>query len=519
MLKIAFFIGIYSYSVLFLGLLGLLNNFFLLPVTALFIAVLLFSNKKELKKLLHIKVKIKSKREIILFLLLGLLFFVNLVGALGPELAFDALWYHLTIPKMFLLNNKIYFIHGNLLYYNLMPKLTEMLYVVSLSLGNEIVAKIVHYSFGVLSCGALYKLSRMYLSRVWAMVVVIAFYSNLAISWLSITAYSDLPRVFFEILSIYYFLLYSKKKKSSHLVISALLLGFAISTKVLAMGTIVIFVVLIWSFKSKISIKLKRTLHYFLLSMAIPLPWFVISYLYSGNPFFPLFTHLGLRNFSLELLSPIAFIKTFVNILLFSPDPINPIYIICLPLVFILLSSKVKEYKLLFIYSALSYVIWYTTSQSGGARFLAAYLPVYTLLVILAINQIKRKIIVSATFGAILFVAIITLGYRGIANKRYIPVILGLQTKQDFLMKNLKFSFGDFYDENSEIKKIVGEKTVELMNMHNLYYVDFPFTLKEFGENKKASYVLIQGGDLPAVYKNPQFIYKNDKTHVKLYKL
>ena len=519
MLKIAFLIGIYSYCVLLLGLAGCLRVSFLLPLTVLFVLVSLYLMQEELKYMGRAKSIFNKKKERVLFLFLGLLLLVNLIGALGPELAFDALWYHLTIPKIYLLHAKTYFIPGNLLYYNLKPKLSEMLYVAALALGNEIVAKMVHYFFGILSCIALYRLSRLYLTRSWAIVAVIVFYSNLVISWLSITAYSDLPRVFFEILSFYYFLLYTKKKKNSHFVASALLLGFAISTKVLAVGTVAIFGVLIWSLKLNTRIKLRRMLFFSLLSLLVPLPWFVISYMNTGNPVFPLFTHLGLRNFSFQLLSPFTIVKTFMNIFLFSSDPISPIYIICLPLVFLLLVSKFKTYKLLFLYSVISFIIWYTTSQSGGARFLSAYLPVYTLLSVLAISSLKRKMIVSISFGLILFIAVVTIVYRATANARYIPVLLGLQTKQDFLMKNLNFSFGDFYDENSEIKKIVGEETVELLNMHNLYYVDFPFTLSEFSEDKKATYVLVQSGDIPQSYRNTRLIYKNDKTHVKLYKL
>ncbi len=519
MLKSAFLIGIYSYCVLLLGLVGCLKVSFLLPLTGLFVLIYTYLMQKELKYIWRAKSFFNNKKKTVLFLFLGLLLLVNLIGALGPELAFDALWYHLTIPKMYLLHAKINFIRGEILYYNLMPKLSEMLYVTALTLGNEILAKIVHYAFGILSCIALYKLSRLYLSKSWAVVAVVVFYSNLVISWLSITAYSDLPRVFFEILSLYYFLLYAKKKANSHFVISALLLGFAISVKVLAIGSLAIFVVLICALKSNISTKLKKMFLFSFLSLTVPLPWFVISYLYTGNPVFPLFTHLGLRNFSFQLLSPLTIVKTFMDIFLFSSDPINPIYIICLPLVFLLLISRLKTYKLLFLYSAVSYSVWYTTSQSGGARFLAAYLPVYTLLTVLAISNLKRKVIVSISFGLILFIAAVTIGYRAAANARYIPVLLGLQTKQDFLMKNLNFSFGDFYDENSEIKKIVGKETVELLNMHNLYYVDFPFTLAEFSDGKKATYVLVQSGDIPKSYRNAQLIYKNDKTHVKLYKL
>ena len=85
-------------------------------------------------------------------------------------------------------------------------------------------------------------------------------------------------------------------------------------------------------------------------------------------------------------------------------------------------------------------------------------------------------------------------------------------------MKHLNFDFGDFFDENSDISNIVGNNTVLLVNMHNLFYVDFPFTLAEWGSSS-FKYVLVQQAILPSQYKKATQIYKNDMTHVTLYKL
>ena len=52
---------------------------------------------------------------------------VNLIGALGPELGFDALWYHLTEAKLFLQRGSIAPLPGNLLYWSGLPRLGEMI--------------------------------------------------------------------------------------------------------------------------------------------------------------------------------------------------------------------------------------------------------------------------------------------------------------------------------------------------------------------------------------------------------
>ena len=210
MVDLAILIGIFSYAVFGLGLLGRLGELELRSLGVLgglgILGVVLFrfrigSLLKKLKLL---------RQDRIFILLLALLFasvIVNMVGVLGPELGFDALWYHLTIPKIYLSQNKIFFIPGSLFYYSAMPKLTEMLYLVSLVFSPiGTLAKLIHFSFGILSAIALYRLAKRYLKTRESLLTVLIFYTTLIVGWQSITAYIDLTRTFFEILALDLFL-------------------------------------------------------------------------------------------------------------------------------------------------------------------------------------------------------------------------------------------------------------------------------------------------------------------------
>ena len=510
----AILIGVYSYLIFFLGVFSILTPIAIAILSLPFLVITFYLLKKNLPIFLKYLFKL-GKIERLLMLLIALSICVNLIGALGPELAFDALWYHATLAKIYSLTHSISYIRGGLFYYSLMPRLTEMVYASALSLGIDNL-KLIHFAFGMLSLIFLYKIAIMYLPKKYALLVVAIYYSNPVVMWLSTTAYSDLSRSFFEIGALFYFLKYWKQKSKTFLIISAILLGFAICTKLISIGTLLIFVFVIMVSKQDRQ-KIKSSILFSMTAFLVASPWFVASFYYTSNPVYPLFTHLNLPHSPFSLLSPLTFLNTFISIFLYSPDPISPFYISILPLFFFKAKVLLKKFGLLFLLATICYLVWYFTSQSGGARFLSSYLPLYTLCGILAVRELKKK---ALTFFMIITVGVIfiNISYRFVANLKYIPVIVGIQTKQDFLMKHLNFDFGDFFDENSDISNIVGNNTVLLVNMHNLFYIDFPFTLAEWGSSS-FKYVLVQQAILPSQYKKATQIYKNDMTHVTLYKL
>jgi len=562
MFVFAILIGIYSYLILALGLLGILYKSYIILLTITYVLINFYFYRRKLKmNLLRCFKTFKKiqkhyiswiKRNLLFTLLLSILLLqsvINFMGALGPELGFDALWYHLTLPKIYLMKHSVDHIPGGLLYYSNMPKLTEMLYMSALTISNETLAKLIHFSFGILTLIAIYKLSSKFFSQKIALLVVVVFYSNLVVGWQSITAYIDLTRAFFEVMALWGFINWWMKGDRKWLAISAIMLGLAVSTKLLAIGSLLIFIVLIiyrWLHGENKSLKLlaRNILLYCFIVISLPLPWFAFSLSHTGSPIYPFFTNIYKVNFDVGLLDPSRFLFDTWNLLTRSPDPISPIYIIFLPLVLIFYKKFRPEMKLVAIYSLLAIVIWYFTSRTGGGRFILPYLPAFSIVVARIVDKMgiysssdppsggesrSFKVLDFARtinfrllcIGLIIFVSLISIFYRGFANSRYIPVILGAQTKEEFLSSNLNFSFGDFYDTDGYFKNnIKPTDKVLLYGFHNLYYVDFPFIDSSFVKRgDRFNYIAVQNSILPQRFLMFDLIYSNPKTYVNLYSI
>lgn len=529
MFSIAILIGIYSYLIFALGLLGFLYRQNVIAFSLLYVLIVSLIYRQKIiciiKQIHAIKMP-KINLTFTLFVLVVLLALVNLIGVFGPELGFDALWYHLTFPKIYLDKHIISHIEGGLLYYSDMPKLTEMIYIGALSFGNEILAKLIHFSFGILSLIALYKLSRNFLNKTYSLIAVLIFYSNLVVAWQSTTAYIDLARTFFEIMALWGFINWMESKKKKWLIESGVMLGLTVSAKLLALGSFFIFTLLIVyiGFKNKMKIWSVTTniLVYLYIGILIVLPWFTFSYFNTGNLIYPFFSQIYKVNFDFGLINPLRFVNDIWIIFIRSSDPISPIYIIFIPLIAIFIKNFSKNIKIVIYYSILAVIIWYITPRTGGGRFLMPYLPAFSIIcsaVILVLG--KHNFLKNMAIGLVIFLALITMLYRSVANAKYIPVILGKETKEKFLTNNLNFLFGDFYDTNGYFKKnITQSNKVLLYGFHNLYYVDFPFIDSSWVKKGDVfDYIAVQNLEIPKRFSYWNLVYYDKKTNVKLYSL
>jgi len=522
MVELAILIGIFSYLVFAVGLIGNLRSLSYLGIGFLMIILFLAAKKRPWEKIYSFWQEVKKER--ICLVLLGLLFaqvIVNLIGALGPELGFDALWYHLTIPKIYLSQNKIFFIPGSLFYYSAMPKLTEMLYLVSLVFSPiGTLAKLIHFSFGILSAIALYRLAKRYLKTRESLLTVLIFYTTLIVGWQSITAYIDLTRTFFEILALDLFLRWwgrdqTKKEDKLLLIESAIMLGLAVSTKLIAFVSLPIYLILIL-FKSRRPL---NTIYYILYTVLIPLPWFVFSYLYTGNPIYPVFSGILDQSHKIVTFDLIRVFRDFWGLLYHPQDFISPVFLIFLPIVILMaIKGRLKdELRVLLGYVFLTALFWYFTPRTGGSRFVLPYLPALSLLIVGIVSS-GGKFFQKAIYIFGILIAVINIGYRALANKKYIPVIAGGQSWEEFLVRNLNFQNGDFFDQDEEIKKMAKNDPVLIYGSHNLFYVDFPFVHSSYaGPNLPVSYILVQNKNLPKNIPLGKLIYNNRKTRVELY--
>ncbi len=109
MVELAILLGIFSYVIFGLGIMGPpiggLGNLGVLRGMGgmILFSIIFLAVKKNIWRL-FIQLWREIKNDKISLSLAGLLVIqviINLIGALGPELGFDALWYHLTIPKIY----------------------------------------------------------------------------------------------------------------------------------------------------------------------------------------------------------------------------------------------------------------------------------------------------------------------------------------------------------------------------------------------------------------------------------
>ncbi len=524
MFALAILLGIYSYLIFGLGALGILHKSLIITVTVSFVTASYLYFKRKPEDLPRINIKNKNIRLFLLFFLL--LAGVNLIGALGPELSFDALWYHLTLPKIFLENQRIDFIPGGLFYYSVMPKLSEMLFIPGLAFGNEVIPKLTQWIFGILTSIVIYKISRRYFDEKSSIIAALIFYGSLVVTWESTTAYIDLIRTFFEALALWGFLNWFETRDRKWLIESAIMVGLAVSTKLLALGSLLIFTALVIYMaltNKKLNIREIPTniLIYWFIGIFVALPWFVFAYLATGNPIYPVFSNLYSLSFNSSLFNPVNIIKDFFNLFFRAADPISPIYAIVLPLAFVMFGKFNKQQRIIGIYCLLALIVWYFTPRTGGGRFFLPYLPAFSILTITVLANIRQIALRKYIISLVILVSLITAVYRGIANARFIPVILGTQTKNDFLTKNLNFNYGDFYDTDEWFDRSIKDSDMVLLyGFHNLYYVEFPFIHESYVKKRdRFNYIATQNTEIPKRFSYWQLIYENNLTNVKLYSL
>ncbi|MCD5390694.1 hypothetical protein LR007_02375 [candidate division NPL-UPA2 bacterium] len=109
--------------------------------------------------------------------MLGATAAIALIGALTPPLNYDTLSYHLGVPKIYIRNHRIMYLPHQV--YSNFPFTLQMLYTLSLLLKGDILAKLIHLSFGLLTVGAIYCFSRRYFSQKIALLAAAIFYKGI----------------------------------------------------------------------------------------------------------------------------------------------------------------------------------------------------------------------------------------------------------------------------------------------------------------------------------------------------
>lgn len=384
---------------------------------------------------------------------------INLIPVFAPEIGFDALWYHLTLPKLWLESGQ-YFFPGDLLYYSAMPRLTETLFIPLLVLLGTSGPKLLQFCSGIATTLLIFVFVRKHQSPSLALINASFFYATHLVGWQSSSAYVDLFRTLLETSAILIYLTNHRHK----LVLSALLWGLAIGTKWHSIVSLIVFA----------SIFDLRLLP---LGLIPAVPWFLLSLFYTGNPVFPLFSsHFDSNQFQTldhNFYSLSGLITRLVRLplsLLFPFDDwLSPaVGILTLPIVFKSFFSREKQIRRISLYALVMLIVWQLTPPPSS-RYLLPLLPIIALL--LFTGNKYRSLIVSIIFTSTLIV--LPLRLRAVA--KFVPVAFRHQSTTQFLEQNKGKLPGTFVDLDGFVANLPASSRL-LTDFHNLYYFSKPVT-------------------------------------------
>jgi 4-amino-4-deoxy-L-arabinose transferase-like glycosyltransferase len=240
-----------------------------------------------------------QKTVVLYILLLGclvLLIASIVILASVPPVSRDALTHHLAIPKLYLKHGHIYEIpHARWSYY---PMNLDLLYIIPLFFGNDIIPKYIHFVFALLTAVFIFRYLSKRLDKVYALLGVVLFLSLPIIVKLSITVYVDLGLIFFSFAALFYFLKWINHEfKLKFLLISAFWCGLALGTKyngLIVLFLLTLFTIFIYSRNSSaIDKKQPKAIGFgmvfMLVAIIVFLPWAIRNYIWTNNPIYPLY--------------------------------------------------------------------------------------------------------------------------------------------------------------------------------------------------------------------------------------
>jgi len=228
-----------------------------------------------------------------------------------PPVSRDALSHHLAVPKLYLEHGGIFEIPS--ISFSYYPMNLDLLYIIPLYFGNDIVPKFIHFVFALLTAGLIFNYLKQRTDTVWALFGALFFLSLPVIIKLSITVYVDLGLVFFSTAAILMLMRWLESRfQINFLLFAAICCGLALGTKyngLIVLFILTLFVPFAFISKSKNLLNVNKpeyksssvknqfkALGYGAFFCAIALlvfsPWMMRNYAWKGNPVYPLYHHV-----------------------------------------------------------------------------------------------------------------------------------------------------------------------------------------------------------------------------------
>ncbi len=473
-------IGFFEILGMTLGLLGLFYKeiFYFLLVGILVATLPEWTG--VLKQISQIKLPSGRVAKTILVLIVVRLAF-NFLAAQAPVTEGDALWYHVTLPKIFIREHRLVDTYLLAAY---LPFNTEMLYVWGMLIKDEILAQSLSFLVGgIFLTASIYLFAKRFFSATVASLAALIFIFTPVVSWESVTPSVDLFWTMWVLLGFW-------ALRRQRAVLAGIFLGLNLGTKgVLGFLPIAAMLPILAGWKRR-NIATVATIAGLFFA-----PFVLRNFWLTGNAFFPFLPQFfGGGGIDPQLLASIhqqilaksitltGLFKSFWDVSLFpqkyGPD-IGPLYLIFVPAGAIIFwrSKKSTTAKLAAGLGLIFYVLWYLLAVATS-RYL---LPVFPFLAILvaatAVYLIKLARITKILTMTILVLSVpmsfLTFFWTFEPYGPKIKAALGVYGREEYILRLLPYT-ADFFWINKNLPPEA--KVILYLNpWQRMFYLDRPF--------------------------------------------
>lgn len=397
------------------------------------------------------------------------IFFIALLLTLTPPIAWDSQVYHLTGPKLLMERGELV---GRVdIPYLGFPSLVESLFLLALILKGDILAKLMHLSYALLTLSAVYLFTKRYLGSRVAWIAAALLSSAPSLMLISTWAYVDWAAAFYTLAALFSLATWGERRERSWLMICGVFSGLALGVKyTLLFLPLALCLLVLWEErKHGLEVAIRETIILGITTLLVASPWYLRNLAFTGNPLYPFFLGgpfwdtfrgwwfsrwgSGLAHSPLRLLlAPWEATIYGVEGKLVYEATIGPLFLALLPLLLLPKSGREVRAERAITYSlvtcSVGYIFWLLgVAQSALLRQTRLLFPLFPLLALLSSVAVERLIALTRkgfsprrlfmmAIGLVLFLSF-SRTVIGLAADNPLAYLLGEETREEYLAHRL----------------------------------------------------------------------------------
>src|SRR3989344_339613 len=231
-----------------------------------------------------------------IFIWISLFVLIGFIKLISPEIREDQ--YHTDLPIQYLKSHTTMIPSRERIMVSASPQLGEMSYLIAIFLGSKEATRYIHFIFYALVLLVLYSLSKDKKYK-FAIIAQLVFATAPEVIRETTSQYTDFQWIFLFLLAV--FILIKKKLTLANIIVSGILIGAMVSTKLWTIAFIIALTLYLITKNSKSVItQIKPILIFVSSSIIIPLIWFLRSYILTGSPVYPAFSNKELLEITIN---------------------------------------------------------------------------------------------------------------------------------------------------------------------------------------------------------------------------